>query len=296
MNRNVMGLIVKTDDGSEKINYDNDYFPSYVYDGWLEPGVSWANVAHFHEDVEFITVKSGTMGYHVNGKNIYLSRGDTIFVNSGQVHYSFATQDEKCCYIIYILHPSILNAGFVVEDEYVNPIIKNEKLEYIVFREGTPENEYMKKYAEELLEAIGDELATSAIFYNLWRIIYGYAREQNLLKTGGESNSLLHSFKIMLAYIHNNYYKHITLDDVAEAANVSRTYCNQLFKRFTGQAPMENLLRFRAERVAAYLRTSDLQMTEIADKTGFSGASYMAEIFKKVYGISPKGFRKNAIR
>ena len=45
-----MGLIVKRDDGSEIVNYDDPNFPSYIYDGWIAPKVTWEGVPHFHEE------------------------------------------------------------------------------------------------------------------------------------------------------------------------------------------------------------------------------------------------------
>ena len=40
MNRDVMGLIVKREDGSEIVNYDDPQFPSYIFEGWVKPKVS----------------------------------------------------------------------------------------------------------------------------------------------------------------------------------------------------------------------------------------------------------------
>lgn len=288
-----MGYIVKKEDGSEKINYDNDYFPSYIFDGWILPGVSWANIAHFHDDIEFITVKSGKMGYNINGKNVYLEQGDTIFVNSGQIHYSFSVQKERCFYYIYILHPSILASSFVIENDYINPIIKNSNVDYIIFRKNDTYGKIMKRLAKKMYETLGNELNTASVFFEIWSLIYDYFNENNLLNDNDSKNMLLDSFKNMLAFIHNNYKEHITLDDIAASVNVSRTYCNKLFNKFSGQTPMENLLRFRLEKVADYLMTSDMSMSDIAYETGFSGASYMAENFKKIYGMSPREYKKH---
>ena len=76
MNKDVLGLIVKREDGSEEVNYDDPSFPSYIYDGWIKPNVTWEKVPHFHEDVEIVTVKTGKMAYCVNGKVIYLYAGE----------------------------------------------------------------------------------------------------------------------------------------------------------------------------------------------------------------------------
>ena len=85
MKKEVMGLIVKREDGSEEVNYDNPSFPSYIYEGWIKPNVTWERVPHFHEDIEIVTVKTGKMAYSVNGKTILLNAGDTIVVNSNQI-------------------------------------------------------------------------------------------------------------------------------------------------------------------------------------------------------------------
>ena len=55
---------------------------------------------------------------------------------------------------------------------------------------------------------------------------------------------------------------------------------------------MDSLMRERAEKTAEYLAHSDMTMAEIADRTGFAGASYMAEIFKRYYKMSPREYRR----
>ena len=61
MNRDIMGLIVKREDGSEIVNYDDPQFPSYIFEGWVKPNVTWERVPHFHEDIEMCTVTQGKM-------------------------------------------------------------------------------------------------------------------------------------------------------------------------------------------------------------------------------------------
>ena len=134
MKKEVLGLIVKRDDGSEEVNYDDANFPSYIYDGWIKPNVTWERVPHFHEDVEFITVKTGKLAYCVNGKVINLYAGDTIFVNANQIHYSMSVDNETATYVIFVVNPSILNSSVAVEMKAVLPIISNPNLPYLRFR------------------------------------------------------------------------------------------------------------------------------------------------------------------
>lgn len=286
------GIIMKREDGSERVNYNNDAFPSYIHKGWIEPGVSWGNVAHFHDDLEFTTVIEGRMGYNVNGKNIHLSEGDTIMVNSGGIHYSFATQKEKCRYYIYILHPSILCSSYEVESKAVVPITGNSSIPYLLAHAGTDFGEELYEHAKWLHASLDDEFKTTMEFFSLWNVIREYCVKNELSAENSSLDNALECYKRMHAYIRNNYINPITLNDIANAGNVSKTYCNRLFKRFTGQSPMETLIRYRAERVTYYLPRHDMTMAQIAEKTGFSGASYMTETFKKIYGVSPRDYLK----
>ena len=109
MKREMMGLIVKRDDGSEIVNYDDPNFPSYIYDGWIVPKATWEGVPHYHEDIEIMTVKEGDVMYVVNGREVLLHEGDTIVVNSNQIHYNMTVNGGTAKYVICVLHPGILS-------------------------------------------------------------------------------------------------------------------------------------------------------------------------------------------
>ena len=55
---------------------------------------------------------------------------------------------------------------------------------------------------------------------------------------------------------------------------------------------MKYLVDFRLRKVAEYLLTTTLSLSEIAQKSGFNGTSYMAEMFKRTFGVSPTVYRK----
>ena len=127
MKREVMGLIVKRDDGSEIVNYDDPNFPSYIYDGWIAPKMTWEGVPHFHE---IMTIKEGRQMYVVNGKNILLNKGDTIVVNSNQIHYNVCVDGESAKYVIAVIHPGILSNSVAVEMQAIRPITDNTALPF----------------------------------------------------------------------------------------------------------------------------------------------------------------------
>ena len=122
------GLVRTRDDGSELINYNDATFPSYIHDGYVYGGCTWEKVTHFHKDIELLSVHSSCMGYCVNGSSIFLEKGDTIFVNSDQLHYSYAIPPKEGRYVIAVLHPRILCSNYAVEAKGVLPVISNKKV------------------------------------------------------------------------------------------------------------------------------------------------------------------------
>lgn len=291
MKKEVMGLIVKRDDGSEIVNYDDPNFPSYIYDGWIAPKVTWEGVPHYHEDIEIMTVKEGQVAYFVNGKEVLLRAGDTIVVNSNQIHYNMCV-GEVAKYVIAIIHPRILSSSVAVDMQAVKPITGNPDIHYLRFR-------YINEYTEQIRELIfglpkvrHDPFEITKQFYQIWDIIRKQAEYLGATKEETVSDPRMQSFKAMMHFISNSYQEQITLGDIAASGNISKSLCNTLFHQYVGESPINYLMHLRCRKVAELLRSGNLSMTEIASVTGFGGVSYMSETFRKFFEKSPREYRK----
>ena len=286
-----MGLIVKRDDGSEIVNYDDPNFPSYIYDGWIAPKVTWEGVPHFHEDIEIMTIKEGQVAYFVNGKELLLRAGDTIVVNSNQIHYNMTVNGEVAKYVICILHPSILVNSITVEMQAVRPITENPDLPYLRFRYINEHTESIRNLVLGMPELRHDPFAITKQFYQIWDIIRKHAETLGATEDV-VSDPRIQSFKSMMHFISNNYQKQITLADIAASGSISKSLCNTLFHQYVGESPINYLMHLRCRKVAELLRSGKIPMTEIASRTGFGGVSYMSETFRKFFEKSPREYRK----
>ena len=287
-----MGLIVKRDDGSEIVNYDDPNFPSYIYDGWIAPKVTWEGVPHFHEDIEIMTIKEGQVAYFVNGKELLLRMGDTIVVNSNQIHYNTTVNGEVAKYVICVLHPSILTNSVAVEMQAIRPIIDNQDLPYLRFRYINERTDSIRDLVLGLPDIRHDPFAVTKQFYQIWDIIRKQAETLGATEDV-VSDPRMQSFKSMMHFIANNYNKQITLGDIAASGNISKSLCNTLFHQYVGESPINYLMHLRCRKVAEFLRAGKIPMTEIAALTGFGGVSYMSETFRKFFEKSPREYRKD---
>lgn len=292
MKKEVMGLIVKREDGSEIVNYDDESFPSYIYEGWVAPKCTWANVPHFHSDVEIVSVTSGKMAYSVDGRTIMLHEGDTIFVNANHIHYSMCIDDTVAKYVIFIADPSILNSSVAVEMKALMPILSNPDISCIRFRDLNERTESIYNLMMKLPNVRHDPFQITKIFFEIWEILLFQSKTYGIVDTEVMSDTHMHSFKQMMYFIAQNYKEPISLDQIAESGNISKSMCNKLFNQYVGESPVNYLLHLRSRKVAEYLRSTQSSLSDIAALTGFNGVSYMSETFKKMFGQSPREYRK----
>lgn len=96
-------------------------------------------------------------------------------------------------------------------------------------------------------------------------------------------------------YIHANYSKEITLQDLCNLVNVNRTSLNQKFKQQFSCTCMEYLLQYRLKIAQELLSNTNMKIDEIAQNCGFKYDSYFIRQFTNKLGISPATYRKNPL-
>lgn len=97
----------------------------------------------------------------------------------------------------------------------------------------------------------------------------------------------------MLSFIHQNYYKSISLQDIAESGNMSIAQCYRYFKMIVKMSPYDYLIHYRLLKSIDYLLDSTFNITEISEKVGFQNVNHYIQTFKKTYTLSPKSIKKN---
>ena len=101
----------------------------------------------------------------------------------------------------------------------------------------------------------------------------------------------LKQFNTVLQYISAHYTEKISVNELAETANITVYYFCRIFKQITGKTLTDYLNELRLEKSTDYLRKSDLTVTEIALKCGFDSINYYSRLFRRYYHVSPTKFR-----
>lgn len=74
---------------------------------------------------------------------------------------------------------------------------------------------------------------------------------------------------------------------------MSRSVLYEKIKDLTGMGINEYVQKYRITRSRKLLIETDMELYEISEAVGFSSLKYFSEVFKTVYGMSPREFRKN---
>ncbi|ADG80614.1 Transcriptional regulator, AraC family OS=Tsukamurella paurometabola (strain ATCC 8368 / DSM/ CCUG 35730 / CIP 100753 / JCM 10117 / KCTC 9821 / NBRC 16120/ NCIMB 702349 / NCTC 13040) OX=521096 GN=Tpau_4043 PE=4 SV=1 [Tsukamurella paurometabola] len=81
------------------------------------------------------------------------------------------------------------------------------------------------------------------------------------------------------------------VDEMATRAGVSRRTLHRQFKRHTGSAPLEWLVRQRVYRAMGLLETTDEPVTAVAARAGFDAEETLRYHFKRQTGLNPTAYR-----
>jgi AraC family transcriptional regulator, alkane utilization regulator len=95
--------------------------------------------------------------------------------------------------------------------------------------------------------------------------------------------------------LHSRPDKAWTVADIARTVGLSRTLFNTRFRALVGQSPIRYLTTVRLGRAAGYLATTNASLSAIARRTGYEGEASLSKAFKRMYGRSPGGYRRQAV-
>ncbi|HTJ29869.1 MAG TPA: AraC family transcriptional regulator, partial [Acidobacteriaceae bacterium] len=129
----------------------------------------------------------------------------------------------------------------------------------------------------------------SALIAVLADLSESYAFEP-LLKAPSKSDRS--SMRLALDYLHENYYRNPTLEELAALSPFGPSHFLRSFRTTVGLTPHAYLLQLRVERAMALLHTRT-PIVEIANALGFVDQSHFTRIFKRILGITPSRFLAN---
>ena len=278
----------------EHIPHNAIEFPiTYFYDE-LVALPDWAGPLHWHPEFEIATAEFGVLDYQVGEHHIILKAGDSIFVNGNMLHgikqLSGDVPDPM---------PNIVFSGTLIAPEtsaiyqkHILPIVQCDSLPFVVFRHNDPSSSEMNCLIKDVYGQMNEKKACYELIVqrNINLIFEFLYRNFTVLpKTEATRIQINNQVRLqkMLSYIYENYAESVTLEDIAKAADISRSEAGRCFRTYMGCSPVEALIQYRLQMAYRLLSERTQTLQQISYACGFNSTNYFSRQFKKRYGYAP---------
>lgn len=150
-----------------------------------------------------------------------------------------------------------------------------------------------KMLFQQLLDEHGNNTLSASLRKKaiLLQIVSAYLDATGIQEIKFRKISSLDKFNRVLSYIQDHIQEEISMGEMAERLFYSPSYFTRMFKKYTGLTPTQYINKTRLDRARLLLKTTDLQVSEIAGKTGFCDIYYFSKCFKGYTGFSPTDYR-----
>lgn len=100
-----------------------------------------------------------------------------------------------------------------------------------------------------------------------------------------------HRYSLATQFIADNYFRPVSLEDVANKLSISGRQIQRIFLDQTGYSFSKYLEEVRLSHVCQDLVNSETPIHEIAIKHGFTNSNYLYLVFRKRLGMTPNQYR-----
>ncbi len=160
---------------------------------------------------------------------------------------------------------------------------------------GTPELEYIYYYLGKMLAFPAKEAHVDLLVKDLVTILMdtlmGKVRGKQLQKNVIKNYTT--TVERAKDYIFRNFNREISLNELARHCYASPFHFSRIFKQFTSFAPHQYIQILRLKHAEILIKTTDLSIAEISERSGFTRTDYFSAAFKKRYQLAPSAYKKH---
>jgi len=245
----------------------DEYFPQLITLGLVHADARWHIGPEYHPYHELLRVVEGEVEVRIQGRRICGKPGDILFYPAWVEHEETASLFGETRAHFIAFSDSQTHHDLPIHSQDTQQRIL--QLLYWINEEAAANND------DTLADRVGAFIA--AVLkqmqyhdYHLLPDMVGVVRE----------------------YIRQHFSEPLSLEDLAEAAELTPSHFNRRFKQITGVTPMADLRRTRLYMGRYYLLNTSWNLRQVAEGVGFKNEFHFSRAFKRQFGVAPAHFRK----
>lgn len=245
---------------------------------------------HWHDEYEFIFSEGGFVHCTVNGMHVLLEPGTALLIQPGDLHAVSVDQPQRVTEIV-------ANSSFWATEED-NELFSGKLRFQMQFVANDPTDAAIVERLREIKrcyteQGFGYEFRLKSLFSDIFSSMLANGRyhveKQESVKESDTSKNLF-------SYVHQHYADDLSLEHLASLSHYSKSYVIKLFKKNTGQTPIEYINRYRLDQAKSFLQNPKNSILDVSLMSGFQNVGYFIRIFKAHFGMTPGVYRKEILK
>ncbi|WP_164716441.1 AraC family transcriptional regulator [Paenibacillus whitsoniae] len=248
---------------------------------------------HYHEEVEWITVLSGTMTMETTHAAYTLQGGDVAMLGSNELHRSHKYGHAPLIYLVChvdmsaFMDPSLLTYLAAFTGRSANVTLLNEALQKYPLSQQAIHELLHHMLRDITAKQRGYEFAVNASLKKLLHTLI-QVDDEEIIKPMDPQLAI--KLRPALAYIEQQLEGSCQIADISGKLNYNSSYFAKLFKKGMGMTFTSYVQMRRMKRAERLLLTEAWSVTEISARVGFTSPAQFYQLFKRHFGCSPKQF------
>lgn len=254
----------------------------------LKPAIS----AHRHskEGYEFHYTESGSGRAIVDDQVLEIKKGMLYVTGPGIVHEQYSNENDPIIEYCLYLECSRIQTG--------SPGVVRLFLDTHYWMGEDQEHVYnlLRRLIEENRNHdIDTELMSEALIRQIIILITRMYRHgiSNHRSTQTFFKNMSISYMPMIDDAFCYQYQNLTLSSLANMLDLSVRQTQRLLKKNYGKTFTQKLTEARTAAATSMLSNTNMSITEISERLGYSSIEYFSNVFRRVMGMSPRDYRLN---
>ncbi len=248
--------------------------------------------SHLHPYYELFYLNRGACTFFVNNHFYELNAGSVVLIPPDTLHSTKYKSKKKALRSALFFRLEDLQ----FPDPHMTEVTKEKLSSSYVLEIPEMYRPHIEKIIENMIaeERFNNQITSPVMLQlclmQLLILINRFAAGiENIAESIHTSNRQL---ILAATFISRNYNRAITLEEIANVSGFSPNYLSRKFHESTGIGVHEYLNLTRLQKASIELLNTDHTVTEVAINSGFSDSNYFKDAFKKMYGVSPRAYRK----
>jgi AraC-like DNA-binding protein len=247
---------------------------------------SYSLPRHFHEELELNISHGDGWQFNYRGATHSVPSNTLVVAQAGEAHQANTASDRGCTFRGLRVGADLL--------QHVAEEVSGREAGIPYFPIPLVHDCDFNKQIVRVHQALGQSISQleqqSLMLDLLAQLILRYSEDPRSLAKLGEEREPVHRVR---TYLEDNYNREISLEQLAQVANLSSFHLNRSFRKTFGMPPHAYQIQVRILRAKRLFR-EESSIKKVALATGFASQSHFGSHFKRLVRVTPKQYLKDS--